>query len=206
MTVESIIDIELWDKAQWEAVMFMESRPPIIALAYKNPEVGKQIFLGLRRLTGKIDSKNQIRVSVIKGVDSRYPHTYAILIGSELKADGREHDHLITSVSRINRMNATSSANIDRFLQSYRDVGEAIILPGSMKARAVSPESIDQHGIVIKSIHVRNAWEIGLDEPDTVAIEEGATPVIPEGVDRALILAKLQKIRERRAKMASRKP
>lgn len=54
-------------------------------------------------------------------------------------------------------------------------------------------------GILKSEVRFRSAWEIGENDPDIVAIQEGDNPIIPEGIDNAPVLTALTRFQKRRA-------
>jgi len=72
--VISFINQDLWDRAEWEAtayIDFQEGRPPGLVLSFTNIEPGMAIFNEWRNRIGSIDSEEQLRISIITGVDRK---------------------------------------------------------------------------------------------------------------------------------------
>ncbi len=181
----SIIKDQLWDKAKWSGVSFMidphNEYPPIIALIFLNHEMGKKIFTQWQKDIGEIDKNEKIRMSIIRGIDNKNPHAYKIQIGANpmIFPEGKR---FVTYYSRIHRMDALSTKNLDRFLESYHEVG-AYYLGASF-----APEGFDgsqplefdnQYRIGKKSINICNAYEIGPNDIDAVVITKDDEPIIP---------------------------
>ncbi|MGM0589450.1 MAG: hypothetical protein ACQETE_13595 [Bacteroidota bacterium] len=181
----SIIKDQLWDKAKWSGVSFMMTPsneiPPVIALIFLNHEMGKKIFTQWQNDIGKIDKNEKIRMSIIKGIDKKNPYAYKVQIGANpmVFPKGKRY---VTYYSRIHRMDAFSAKNIERFIEAYQKVGAYYLGP------SFAPEGFDgsqppqfdnQFLIGKRNIIIRNAYEIGTNDIDAVAITKDDDPIIP---------------------------
>ena len=77
--------MELWDKAMWKGMIFgfAPGRLPIMAPVFTNIDAGKAIFAEWRKMVGKQDENDLIKVGLIKEINkdkplkaSKSPHLY----------------------------------------------------------------------------------------------------------------------------------
>jgi len=189
----SLIRVRLWDRAGWTGTLFAtdpaNEDPPVFALIFANREAGREIFVQWRKELGRTDAREQMRLVVVRGIDKEHPHAYRVVVGSAPSASPTR-TRFITSVSRIHRMDATTPENLDRFLLAHAAVGGLYLAP------AFAPRGLDGSqapemelglSIGMRRVHVRNAWEIGPKDIDSIAIHEEDDPVVPENVKDAPI-------------------
>lgn len=197
---DSLIRVALWDRAKWNgtgaAVPADATQPPILALAFADRDAAIEIFKGLEEDLGDVDTKDRLRISILRGVSKDEPLAYTVVVGSNITNETLSPDKLVNMVSRINTMYPSSDANISRFLKAYERVGAYFLMPAVMRDGQI--EIIWDHSIGKRVLHVREAWQVGRHDPDTVGIRE--EPVIPaEHQHDAPVLEVLQMRRERTA-------
>lgn len=194
----SLIRVGLWDRAEWSGTAFFtdpsHQTPPVLALVFSNREPAQEIFTQWREELGKADEKEQLRITLVRGIDTANPHAYRVIVGSDpsVLSGGTR---FASFASRINRMDATNSENLDYFLQAHEAVGESIIAPAywnSNPGGAQVPELERNLGLRVRNIHVRQAWEIGPNELEVVAIHEDDDPILPKDVDEPPVLSLLR--------------
>jgi tetratricopeptide (TPR) repeat protein len=188
MEVISLIRERLWKRAGWSGVSFMmyegADSPPILGLIFVDKDAGAEIFKHWQEEIGKVDRQEKLRIVVVRGIDQAYPHAYNVIIGSEPTAYAGEKN-LVISAARVHRMDAETPENLNRFLSFYDGIGAVFLTPAFAPPdwnRSQMPEIGMDLRILIRHIHVRNAWEIGLNDIDASGIREGDNPIIPEGV------------------------
>ena len=119
----------------------------------------------------------------MRGIDRAYPHAYLVIVGSDHTAFPNG-TRFVAFLSRIRRMDAATSENLDRFIQARGAIGAFLLAPafapsGLDNSRA---PDIDTHlGIGVRSLHVRETWEIGQGDIEAVVVFEDDDPVIPDG-------------------------
>lgn len=195
----SLIRERLWNRAGWTGTGFLtdptNKYPPVFALIFSNREAAKEIFKYWREELGKADRLEQIRITVVRGIDKTYPHAYRVIVG--LNPESFQVDkRLIMFVSRVHRMDATAPDNLDRFIHAYDSFGTFLLAPAHASTGfdgAQTPEFDISLAIALHHVHVRDAWEIGLHDIDSVAIKENDEPIIPEGVMDAPVFELLRK-------------
>jgi hypothetical protein len=64
----SLIEIALWDQAQWAGVVYAtdDVHPPIFALAFRNGAMGHEIFRRWRALLGDVDRAELLRIAIVE--------------------------------------------------------------------------------------------------------------------------------------------
>jgi hypothetical protein len=184
--VLSLINISLWDRAGWTATIYGfvpdSNQPPILGLAFKDASAGKSIFEAWKNRLGKIDDQERLRISIIRGIDALHPHGYRVVIGSNLSVISTEtNTSQMVLVSRINRMHPKNSDNLDGFLSRFKSAGRYLLAPARFDTETPAPDLFLDFNIEKKQLTVRQAWEIGPNDPDSIAIEPDDNPIIPAG-------------------------
>src|SRR5208282_6675631 len=171
--VLSLIETDLWDAAVWRgvAVMGYDDFPPFLALAFKNEEPARRIFSNWRRDIGETDIDHVIRISVITGIDKKDPTAYALHITTNVEAllKGSKGEQAVIT-SRIHKME-TVSPNTMRDFHTMRDqYGCFFLAPAIFQTGQPLPKLITEVRILKQKVIVKSAWEIGLNDPDLVAL------------------------------------
>ncbi len=189
LNVFSLINSDLWERAGWQAVGYIytptSDRVPMLALGFTNLEVSKQIFTEWRRNIGRVDEDELLRIAVITGINKKLPFSYNVVIGINpkvYKEPSKARYQQFYLISRVHHMDPPDDRNLSAFLKSYRKFGRYVLLPAHYINNDVPPEPIWDLGIVKRKITVREAWEIGPNDPDAVVFRSDAEPIIPAGV------------------------
>lgn len=198
--VYSLINMSLWDKARWKATAYVDipapNQPPFMALGFADAEAGKAIFDEWLRKIGKIDSGEQLRVSIITGVDRNRPFSYSVVIGANPKLKRNVQSNFLILVSRFNRMDPPDQINLNRFVDKYKKMGWYVLLPIHFVDGSTISEPFWEYGIAKKELTIRPAWQITEHDPDAIAIQHDDKPIIPDGVNNPPVL----RVLKRRAK------
>ena len=197
MRVTSPIDIRLWDRAKWRATLFSwhPSSPPILDIAFERPDSGLEIFKEWLGLWGSDDKDDRLRVAIISGVSSAHPGSYSVIIGPNFNTIGSDDEKLHMFVSRVNRMKPKTTRNLDMFLAAYKRIGAYVLMPSNFDLE--HPQLHFELGILKRDLVVREAWEIGENDPDILAVDEDDSPMVPTNVDDPPILRALEQRRIR---------
>jgi hypothetical protein len=194
--VISPINVPLWDRAKWRGAGFAtaEGVIPIVAMLFADGQAGRQIFEGWRARWEKEDKLDELRVVIVLGLSARNPTHYAISIGPNLSHRTNSQAKTFVTVSRINRMTPQTSENLDRFVRAFRLHGRYFLAPATMGPQP----DIDMESVIGKShLHIRNAWEIGENDPDMMVLDEDDDPFIPPTVVDAPVLKALERAKAR---------
>lgn len=203
--VLSLINIPLWDKADWRGTAYLW-RPdaiPILSLGFGKPEPGKRIFNELRTKLGEIDENEHLRVAIVTGVDKKQPSSYKVVISANPNLIKNAQGGQFVFVARINRMDPPDLRNLNSFLEHYNRTGRYFIMPSHFKGAAEQPEIFWDLRIGKQELSVREAWQIGENDPDICAIQENDQPIIPDGIEDAPVkraLDRLKRLKTRKAK------
>lgn len=178
--VSSIIDTNLWDNAQWKGFGFFVTHqiPLGIFLAFENGNFGKQIFEDWIKRFGKIDQKDEINISIIKGVDSANPFWYRVHVSKSLDIGVMKDGHFMVSASRYHEMNANNPTNLLNLINGFNYLKKYTLFPASFKSDG-NIETYFDFGISKKKLTVKDAWEIGEHDFDRVVIKSDDMPIIP---------------------------
>lgn len=200
----SPINVSRWDRAQWRGSLYLVDPtpgvPPMLGVGFLDAETGKKIFEELQGRFGRYDQNDELRVAIIRGIDAREPHAYAVSIGPNLNKIDLSGARIVTGVSRINRMTPQSSVNLDGFLKQSDAVGGFILMPAHMDPNNLSGADIyPQFGIAKTTLVVRNAWELDEYDVDMMALDDDATPLVPPGADASRVLRGLERHRKMKA-------
>lgn len=189
--VNSLIDVKLWDEAKWQGFGFIikNNFELGIALAFENLEKAKNIFDGLILKLGVVDKDEEIRVSIIKGIDSENPYWYRVHISKELidmKKDG-----LYYTTSRFHTLTPKNSFNLDKLEEMYKLRKKYKIYPASFELNGQIKPDLTK-GIEKSKLIIRNAWEISLNDIDRVTIFKDDKIIIPKNIKNAPVLEVLK--------------
>lgn len=200
-SVVSPIDVKLWDKAKWSGTFFLTSPGviPFLGFAFVDGEAGQAIFKRWHDTIGDEDIEDVIRISIIRGITKQNPAEYAVLVGPNLQRLFNNVNKLVMGISRILRMKPTSTTNLDRFISDYEKAGTFMLVPASIDSVMESPSLITNSIAIQKhEICIRDAWQIGVNDPDLSAFHENDEPILPAGLEDPPILEALAHKRSNR--------
>ena len=192
--VSSIIDNHIWDKAAWKGFGFFYSSQIKFAifLAFDDGVSGKLIFDNWIRQFGHVDTNEEIKVTIVKGVDKNNPAFYRVSISKNEATMDFSNVEYIYAASRFHQMDATQPSNLTNLISGFKHFGEYLLCPAIYKADG-SIQPFSESGILKKSLIIKEAWEIGENDLDSVVIKKGDTPNIPSHVKNAPVLAVLKR-------------
>jgi hypothetical protein len=187
----SLIRQKLWNEAGWRGVGYFGSAgpdapAPMMALLFQNSKTAAEIFEGWKQDLGEDDPQELLRVSIIRGISKSKPTYYRVVLSTEPTAVGSDLTPMqgrAMIVSRIHTMTPASTSNLDRFLQAYTEARSYVLAPGW-----ISPTGEPVFGepqITKKTLHVREAWQLGRHDPDSPAVDPDDDVIIPAGEKNA---------------------
>lgn len=183
------IRLPLWDKAGWKGVLYMmdasNQSPPLFCLIFNNAKAALQIFEGWREDFGMTDEARKLRICVVRGIDRSHPHAYRVIIGLNFDKNLPDFRHIMT-LQRMHRMDATTSANLDNFIDAFNMHERFILMPALMTSG--EPQILKGAYLGMYEITIRNAYEIGLGDEDSAGIQPDDDIIIPEGVTNPPVL------------------
>lgn len=196
----SLINIPLWDKAGWQATVYIypPDSIPFLILGFNNSDAAKLIFEELKDKLGRVDDDEKLRVSIITGIDKKKPSSYKVLISTNpILMQKVQGTHAIL-VFRIHRLDPPDLVNLNSFLEQYNRTKKYAIGPAQLISETELPEPFWDLMIVKQELTVRPAWQICENDPDVCAIQEGDDPIIPSSVQDAPIVKTLQRFAKRK--------
>jgi len=197
----SLIREALWEKAKWIGAAYVaeegHSVPPVLALIFQDQEAAKQIFHFWNRELGDSDSAERLRVSIVRGINKDKPFSYRVVLGSDPSRELRRPEIKYgVFISRMQTMEPNSAASVELFLSSYRKTKSyflaAAVAKGERFTSSFVPEPVDSPHLLKHDLYVRDAWEIGRHDPDSMGVFTDDVPIIPEGQTRPPVLELLQ--------------
>ena len=199
------IDIPMWDRAQWSGAVFELSSipgpPPILAIGFEDEEAGHAIFKDWKHRWGNADINNIIRVTIITRLSKRKPAEYAVVVGPNYRHMVDSDSKMFLLLSRMRRMSPPSTTNLDNFITAYREAGGFFLAPVLMStSRGIVGETSRELAIAKQELDIREAWQIGENDPDISALHEDDDPIIPAGVTDPPVNKALARIRTMRAR------
>lgn len=202
--VLSPIDIPKWNAARWNGSVFIVAPPeynmfPILGLAFADRQAALAIFEGFHSRYGEIDATGAIRVAIIRGISRKKPHSYAVSVGPSLELSQGGPGTVFAYVARYNRMYPSNSDNLDRFLTEYHRLGTAQLAAFHLPTFQDAPSPLGNE-MTLKEIVVRQAWQIGENDPDISSLDEDADPYIPDGMKDAPVIRAVEKLKRLRQK------
>ena len=80
-------------------------------------------------------------------------------------------------------MSPETSINLDNFVTIYKRMGTFFLAPVQISTtEGILEMPSAQFSIAKGQLDIREAWQIGENDPDIVALYEDDKPIIPEGV------------------------
>jgi len=176
LSVRSIIDIHLWDRAGWTGTAFADwgqPYPPTIALLFTDGDAARKIFERWHERFGRIDKHEEIYVAIVRGISPDKPAHYRMLITSRLRPEIDVGGQQIIMACRINTMNAESDLNLVRFLDTYAKAGAYSLVPAIWRSTG-EPEFLLDLAILKRQLSVKAVSEVGDHDIEMVALGPGA--------------------------------
>lgn len=194
----SPIDTQKWDKAKWNGTLFMWSPPgpdmppPMLGLAYQNPSAAKDIFTSWRKRYGDDDVKDDLKITIVRGISHVNPAAYAVMVSQNLDNVPLSEGNVIGFVSRINRMYPKTTQNLDLFLEDYARQGRYVLFPAYLPNKMAQPEPIFELPIGKHNLTVINAWEITTNDMAASVLDLDEPPLIPADQPNAPVMKTLE--------------
>jgi hypothetical protein len=179
--------------------------PPVLGLAFQNAEPALAIFRGLRERFGWEDKDNNFRVAIIRGVWSSNPHAYAVVVGPGEDQLSTDADRIFKLVSRIVVMTPSSSQNLALFLAEYGRHGRYLLAAAHLPSLDGQPRPMMDTALGKYHLIVREAWEIGDNDPDLLALDPDDPPVIPADHPDAPALRAIDRLRAWQRRKSARR-
>lgn len=191
--VFSVIDTITWDQAGWKGLGFFADGSGLgICFAFEKGELGKKIFSDWIHKFGNEDKLEEIKLTIIRGVNRSNPFWYRVHISSDLDRGSMRSGDVAVSTSRIHEMNAESSYNLENLINGFKYFKQYRFCPAQFREDGQLEPFIDI-SIIKRSLFVKEAWQIWEHDLDAVVIRKGDTPIIPKEVKDAPVLKVLER-------------
>lgn len=173
LSVRSVIDLHLWNRAGWKGAAFADwgpPYPPAIALMFTDEDAARKIFEHWRERFGEIDKEDDIYLAIVRGISAEHPAHYRVLITSRLSPeDERSGNRLLMVASRIQTMHAESDANLVRFLRAYGQSQAYLFVPAILQGKD-SPQFLSELSILKRKLSVKTASEVKENDIEMIAL------------------------------------
>lgn len=181
----SLVRAPLWDKAGWKGVAYLHHPDPretsLMAFMFEDRAAASAIFAGWRAELGAVDEREQLRISIIRGVSVKHPHSYRVVVGSNVDhAFAQARGQFVVMASRINTMHPTTDDNLELFRRRHEHLGRYFLTFVELRPDGTAVPNFE-YCIGKSELFVRDAWQVGRNDPDAVAIQPGDDVVIPSG-------------------------
>ena len=186
MKVLSVLNLPLWDAAQWKGLGYTFARypddVPEMHFLFDDIEAGRKIFRGWLKRFGTVDRDDTIGLTLVTGVDRDHPDWYRLAVGYR-DADVLDSGARFLGFSaRYLEMTPRDTHNLEQFLQRYQRLGRYRIAPMDRQA-AGRLVQITHPGISIEKrlLKIVPAWTLGPDDFLRIALPGITDPVVPSG-------------------------
>lgn len=193
MKVQDLIKIRLWDRTVWcgTGYALYPNGDIELTLLYEDEQAAEAIFADLENEIGSEDRENRLRISIIRNIDRKNPAHYRVCISENFTFDSNKNVHMI---ARKNTMTPSTSENLDRFLSAFFERKSYILSYAVVKNERIVENSLAERKSIKKfDINVLEAWQIGPNDTEVMAIHSEDDPLIPEGVSNAPIVESLKR-------------
>ena len=183
LAVSSIINQTLWDNAGWQGLIYGYAgpdQPPLLGLMFSNAEMANAIFEEWQDRFGRADANDEIRISIVKGIDRKNPYYYRGCISRNMDVIPKEDARRIVSVHRMATMTVSDHKNLDLFQRAFATLGCYFLLPAIFDGEG-KPQFLLERTILKRKLNVREAWQIGRDDLDSIAVTPKDDVIIPDG-------------------------
>lgn len=180
--LQRLIKVRLWDRAVWHGVGYAQYPIGAIELAilFENKEAGTQLFKDLNNEIGDEDKENRLRVSIVRNFSKKNPAHYRVCISENVDVNSSK---LVNVIARVNTMTPMSCENLDRFLGEFEKSKSYYLHFGLVKDGAILPVSQANTNPIRKfDINVVEAWQIGPNDLELMALQSEDDPYVPDGI------------------------
>jgi hypothetical protein len=192
MKVQDLIKIRLWDRTVWRGTGFALYPNGDIELTvlFEDEQAAAAIFEDLEKEIGNEDSEDRLRISIIRNIARKNPAHYRVCISENLTFDSNK---TVQMIARINTMTPSTSENLDRFISAFNERKNYFLSYAVVKnERIIENYSAKKKSIRKYDINVIEAWKIGPNDIEMMAIHSDDEPLIPEGVSNPPIIESLK--------------
>lgn len=203
--VVSSINVRKWDRAKWNgvAVGMSPGYAPFLGLIFRDESAAISIFEEWRDQFGEEDIHDDIRVAIVRQLSRVDPHGYGVSVGGNFANAGVKKLETAISISRKNFMEHPNPQNLEMFLREYDTFGGYLLAPVISDNTLSNGRFLAQYGIGKQDLHVKSAWELSENDPDSMLLKPEHDPIIPPGVENPPVLRALERIKAMGERVAS---
>lgn len=158
MRVRSVIDVYLWDRANWIGAAYGDvgpHAPPWFGLMFTDGDAGTRIFERWIERFGNVDEDEEIYISIVRKFSAEHPTHYGLIVTSKVRDDER----LSMVASRTNVMHPSNDVNLSRFLTAYRRSGAYFLMP-AIYSGSGAPLFLRNLALMKRTLSVKDALDI----------------------------------------------
>ncbi len=141
----------------------------------------KKFFKTLINNATKEDKDGDIVVSFIKGISKTNIYDYRVMITGRVKVPKDNSENIIiNNATRFHQMNCTDDKNIgilESIINSGKDHKISILPMIFQNNKEIQP--LWEYEIILKSVNIKQAYEIGKDDLEAAVILKDDNPIIP---------------------------
>lgn len=192
----TVVHYSLWERAGQGGIGFSIdlNSPPSIILIFDNGEIAKRIFSRWHAELGETDPKERLRLTITKGINVERPHWYRLTISANL-LPSEKIEYFHGQFYRTWTVKSSDGDSLGCFLNQYYGFAEFLLVPGERQTSG-NVELFQDHMMRLKRLHVRDAYEIGPDDPDILSLAPDDCPVIPSNMRIAPVTEALHRLNE----------
>jgi hypothetical protein len=129
---------------------------------------------------GREDANDEIRISLVKGIDRKNPYYYRGCISRDMDAIAKSDARRFVSVARMTTMTVGDHKNLELFQRAFATLGCYFLLPAIFDGEG-KPQLLPERAILKRKLNVREAWQIGRHDLDSMAVTPKDDVIIPDG-------------------------
>jgi hypothetical protein len=191
--VQDLIKIRLWDRTVWCGTGFAlyHNGDIELTLLFEDEQAAAAIFEDLENKIGSEDNEDRLRISIIRNIDRKNPAHYRVCISENFTFDSNK---TVQMIARKNTMTPSTSENLDRFLSAFNERKSYTLSYAVVKNERIIESSLAKKKTIRKfDINVLEAWKVGPNDIEVMAIHSDDDPLIPEGVSNPPIIESLKR-------------
>ncbi len=191
--VQDLIKIRLWDRTVWCGTGFAlyPNEDIELTLLFEDEQAAAAIFEDLENEIGSEDKEERLRISIIRNIDRKNPAHYRVCISENFTFDSNK---TVQMIARKNTMTPSTSENLDRFLSAFNERKTYTLSYAVVKNERIIESSLARKKTIRKfDINILEAWTVGPNDIEVMAIHSDDDPLIPEGVSNPPIIESLKR-------------
>lgn len=178
-----VIDYLKWYNSGWNGISWIidESLPyPILGLNFEDIGIARMIFKQLKQDFGPEDEGDEIRISVIRGIDKCAPFRFTFHITQRGNAFdiSRYYRYVLDQNSDSITMRLGSAEEFNDFISNFQ--GEYGIAPAITESNKIIP--LMDCVIRKRTFHLIDAWQVHPEHEDSWAITDIGDILVPDDV------------------------